>query len=197
MEGSSLSTSNSPYNKLIYPNNIGRINTGNKQIAANSNENVFSQQYAEATRNADEFHTDNILNTIPHLNRNRESATTEENDTKDDVEVSVESDYSEYVPKYVTEFGLPHPDELIQSASLASVDLPPITYKLQIKDKKCVSSGSLSTAQLESIIYACQISEQRMKPDAQGLAKRKGFFLGDGAGVGKGRQLAGFVYENW
>lgn len=26
---------------------------------------------------------------------------------------------------------------------------------------------------------------------------RKGFFLGDGAGVGKGRQLAGIIYENW
>jgi len=24
-----------------------------------------------------------------------------------------------------------------------------------------------------------------------------GFFLGDGAGVGKGRQLAGIIYENW
>ncbi len=154
-------------------------------------------QSSYAAANNMDSNTDDILNTMFPSNRYKESATNEENDTKDDVEVGTESDYSEYIPKYVTEFGLPHPDELIQSASLASVDLPPITYKLQIKDKKCVTNGSLSTAQLESIIYACQISEQRMKPDAQGFAKRKGFFLGDGAGVGKGRQLAGFVYENW
>lgn len=153
--------------------------------------------FSYATADDTDTNTEDILNTMFLSSRVKESATNEENDTKDDVEVGTESDYSEYIPKYVTDFGLPHPDELIQSASLASVDLPPITYKLQIKDKKCVKNGSLSTAQLESIIYACQISEQRMKPDAQGFSKRKGFFLGDGAGVGKGRQLAGFVYEKW
>ena len=26
---------------------------------------------------------------------------------------------------------------------------------------------------------------------------RAGFFIGDGAGVGKGRQLAGIIFENW
>jgi len=26
---------------------------------------------------------------------------------------------------------------------------------------------------------------------------RRGFFIGDGAGVGKGRQLAGTILENW
>ena len=41
-------------------------------------------------------------------------------------------------------------------------------------------------AQLESIVYACQRHE-RMLPDNQ----RAGFFIGDGAGVGKGRTIAG------
>ena len=40
--------------------------------------------------------------------------------------------------------------------------------------------------QLESIVYACQRHE-RMLPDNQ----RAGFFIGDGAGVGKGRTIAG------
>ena len=40
--------------------------------------------------------------------------------------------------------------------------------------------------QLESIVYACQRHE-RMLPDKQ----RAGFFIGDGAGVGKGRTIAG------
>ncbi len=114
----------------------------------------------------------------------------------DDVEAFHESDFSAYTPKYVN-FGVPHPDELIESASLGSADLPPITYKLKLKEKPCVTNGALSNAQLESITYACQISEKRMKPDTNGQANRLGFFLGDGAGVGKGRQLAGFVLENW
>ena len=29
------------------------------------------------------------------------------------------------------------------------------------------------------------------------LGYRYGFLLGDGAGVGKGRQLAGIIAENW
>ena len=29
------------------------------------------------------------------------------------------------------------------------------------------------------------------------VSYRRGFFLGDGAGVGKGRQLAGLIHENW
>ena len=135
----------------------------------------------------------------------------------EDVEASHESDFTTYTPKFVT-FGAPHPDELIESASLGTAELPPITYKLNLKDSPCVVTGAISSAQLESIIYACQISEKRMKPDSSGQANRLGFFLGDGAGVGKGRQLAGiinfigdysllftlyfltctgFVYENW
>ena len=45
--------------------------------------------------------------------------------------------------------------------------------------------------QLESIVYACQRHE-RMLPDNQ----RAGFFIGDGAGVGKGRTIAGRIPAN-
>ena len=46
--------------------------------------------------------------------------------------------------------------------------------------------------QLESITYASMQHEQIL-PDGT----RAGFLIGDGAGVGKGRTLAGIVYENW
>ncbi|CAN0409567.1 unnamed protein product, partial [Discosporangium mesarthrocarpum] len=55
-----------------------------------------------------------------------------------------------------------------------------------------VSTGRLSSLQLESVAYASQVHCSRL-PDGS----RAGFFIGDGAGVGKGRQLAGIILENY
>lgn len=41
-------------------------------------------------------------------------------------------------------------------------------------------------------MYACQ-RHNRMLPTGE----RAGFFIGDGAGVGKGRTVAGLILENW
>ena len=46
--------------------------------------------------------------------------------------------------------------------------------------------------QLESITYASQQHEQFL-PDGS----RAGFLIGDGAGVGKGRTIAGIIFENY
>lgn len=89
----------------------------------------------------------------------------------------------EYRPAKL-DFGVPHPDAVVETASLASVEPPDISYTLQLDD--LVASGGLSALQLESIVYACQRHEQAL-PDGQ----RAGFFIGDGAGVGKGRTIAG------
>ena len=75
---------------------------------------------------------------------------------------------------------------------MASVEPPPITYE-PILRPKVYKDNLLSRPQLETIVYACQ-SHDTMLPDKK---RRKGFFLGDGAGVGKGRQLAGLFLENW
>lgn len=45
---------------------------------------------------------------------------------------------------------------------------------------------------METVIYASQ-RHQLFAPNGD----RYGFLLGDGAGVGKGRQLAGIIAENW
>ena len=50
----------------------------------------------------------------------------------------------------------------------------------------------LSNVQLEALIYICQKHEQ-ISPDGY----RYGFLLGDGAGIGKGREIASVIYENW
>ena len=46
--------------------------------------------------------------------------------------------------------------------------------------------------QLEAVVYALQ-QHERMLPSGQ----RAGFFIGDGTGVGKGRELAAIIWENW
>lgn len=51
----------------------------------------------------------------------------------------------------------------------------------------------MSNLQLETVIYAMQRYEGPRLPDGA----RAGFFLGDGAGVGKGRQIAALIKEMW
>jgi hypothetical protein len=74
---------------------------------------------------------------------------------------------------------------------MASVDAPDITYELQLPEK-IMEKVLLSRPQLETVVYACQCHDTYL-----GNGQRRGFFLGDGAGVGKGRQLAGIILENW
>lgn len=95
-------------------------------------------------------------------------------------------------------YGLPHPDPLVQASSLANASLPPITYVPRLftdpeVKARTIDSGALSKVQLEAVVYACQRHQKRLA-DGKTCA---GFFVGDGAGVGKGRTIAGIIYENY
>ena len=87
--------------------------------------------------------------------------------------------------------GQAHPAQIVESASMAAVLPPDITYRPHLA-REIVSEGRLSNIQLERVIYAGQRHEQRL-PDGA----RAGFFVGDGTGVGKGRILAGIIADNW
>ena len=87
--------------------------------------------------------------------------------------------------------GVPHPSNIVESASMASVTPPNITYHPHLP-VEFVTQGKLSSLQLERVIYAGQRHEQRLASGARG-----GFFVGDGTGVGKGRVLAGIIADNW
>ncbi len=80
--------------------------------------------------------------------------------------------------------------------------------------KGVIESGLLSDAQLESVIYAGEahgghlagsflVNESfdtvAVAPDDAGKAVgfRRGYYLGDGTGAGKGRRIAGIVLDNW
>uniref|UniRef100_A0A8C3VKM9 Protein strawberry notch homolog 1 n=1 Tax=Catharus ustulatus TaxID=91951 RepID=A0A8C3VKM9_CATUS len=72
-----------------------------------------------------------------------------------------------------------------------SVTPPDVWYQTSISEET-IDSGWLSALQLEAITYAAQQHETFL-PNGD----RAGFLIGDGAGVGKGRTIAGIIYENY
>lgn len=107
----------------------------------------------------------------------------------------------------------PHPTMLVQSTAMASVAPPKPSYRPHLP-KSVIESGLLSDAQLESIIYAGEAHSDYLAgaflvdesfdtvsaapDDAETAVRfRRGYYLGDGTGAGKGRQVAGVVLDNW
>ncbi|MFZ1108822.1 MAG: strawberry notch family protein, partial [Rhodomicrobium sp.] len=96
---------------------------------------------------------------------------------------------------------------------MASVRPPLPTYR-PLLPRALVEQGVLSDAQIETIIYAGEAHSEMLggryiveenldtlrlaRDGEQGAVEfRKGFFLGDGTGSGKGRQAAGVILDNW
>ncbi|KHN35773.1 Protein strawberry notch like 1 [Glycine soja] len=98
--------------------------------------------------------------------------------------------FTDYRPPKIS-IGPPHPDPVVETSSLSAVQPPEPTYDPKIKDD-LESSKALSCLQIETLVYACQRHLQHLSNGA-----RAGFFIGDGAGVGKGRTIAGLIWENW
>ncbi|XP_006422306.2 protein FORGETTER 1 [Citrus sinensis] len=98
--------------------------------------------------------------------------------------------FTDYRPPKLS-IGPAHPDPIVETSSLSAVHPPEPTYDLLIK-YDLESSKSLSCLQIETLVYASQRHLQHLPNSA-----RAGFFIGDGAGVGKGRTIAGLIWENW
>jgi len=108
------------------------------------------------------------------------------------VEADPDNVYSRYEPRKTRiEGAKKHPAKLVESAAMSAVDPPDVTYTPNLP-KSLITSGALSDAQLENIIYAGQAHAQKL-PDGT----RKGYFIGDGTGVGKGRQISGILMDNF
>lgn len=104
----------------------------------------------------------------------------------------------------------PHPSPLVESGPMASVSPPAPTYRPVLPPK---IEAKISDAQLETVIYAGGAHAQVLPgswvlgeaphqvvlaaDDHPGALRfRKGFFLGDGTGCGKGREIAGVIADN-
>ncbi|XP_055317524.1 protein strawberry notch isoform X2 [Sitodiplosis mosellana] len=114
-----------------------------------------------------------------------------EEDEAEEEEMGVAETYADYWPAKL-KLGKKHPDPVVETASLSSVEPADVTYKVAIPNDPTIDKGLLSALQLESITYASQAHEQLL-PDGN----RAGFLIGDGAGVGKGRTIAGIIFENY
>ncbi|RXH42714.1 strawberry notch-like NTP hydrolase domain-containing protein [Bradyrhizobium zhanjiangense] len=106
-----------------------------------------------------------------------------------------------------------HPTKLVQSAAMASVAPPKPSYRPHLPST-LVADRVLSDAQIESVIYAGEAHSEFLagswtvdatfdvvaaaRDDAENAVRfRRGWFLGDGTGAGKGRQVAGILLDNW
>ncbi|XP_031363014.2 protein strawberry notch homolog 2, partial [Lonchura striata] len=114
----------------------------------------------------------------------------DEGEEEETEELGQTETYAEYIPSK-SKIGKHHPDLVVETSTLSSVPPPDITYSLSLPCS-VADKGSLSALQLEAIIYACQQHEVLL-PNGQ----RAGFLIGDGAGVGKGRTVAGIIFENY
>ncbi|KAA0186991.1 hypothetical protein HAZT_HAZT003034 [Hyalella azteca] len=109
---------------------------------------------------------------------------------EDDNAMGIAETYAKYSLSKL-KIGRAHPDPVVESASMASVEPPDITYRIKMPEET-VMKGKLSCLQLETITYVGQKHECFL-PDGS----RAGFLIGDGAGVGKGRTIAGIIYDNY
>lgn len=106
-----------------------------------------------------------------------------------------------------------HPTPLVQSAAMAAV-LPPVPTYHPLLPAAIIEEGLLSGAQLESVIQAGEAHSGHLAgawavdetfdvvsaaPEGaeNAVRFRRGWFLGDGTGCGKGRQVAGIILDNW
>ena len=121
--------------------------------------------------------------------------------------------YARYAPqRLIFDGARAHPTPLVESVAMGAVAPPdPGPVRLTLPER-LVSRGDLSGAQLESIALAVaahgrdlpgrfrrEDGDRLVRADkADGaLAFRQGYFIGDGTGCGKGRQVAGVILANW
>lgn len=93
------------------------------------------------------------------------------------------------VQKAIVRGAQPHPANVVESTAMASVEPPDVTYQHHLPSE-IISEGRTSNLQLEDVIYAGQASESLL-PNGS----RRGHWNGDGTGIGKGRKIYAFIYN--
>ncbi|AGH50658.1 methylase/helicase [Sphingomonas sp. MM-1] len=102
-----------------------------------------------------------------------------------------------------------HPTPLVESVAMGSITAP-VPTEVPLLPAGVIARGLLSAAQAETLIYAVSAHGRdlpgRFVPQdkgcslatsAEGAVYRMGYFLGDGTGAGKGRQVASVILDRW
>lgn len=118
--------------------------------------------------------------------------------------------YLRYRPSRIAFEDAPvHPTPLVESVAMGSVAAPQPDVCPRLP--ACwQADGLLSEAQCETLVYAAQafardlpgqfkVSQEgtSLELSEDGHSYRQGFFLGDGTGAGKGRQIAAVIMDRW
>lgn len=101
-----------------------------------------------------------------------------------------DSVFDTYHPQVTLPGSMTHPGTLVESAAMSSVMAPPTTYVPNLP-RSAVQKGALSDAQIEQVIRAGD-AHSKILPNGQ----RKGYFMGDGTGLGKAREIVGVMLDN-
>ncbi|XP_016362538.1 protein strawberry notch homolog 1-like isoform X2 [Sinocyclocheilus anshuiensis] len=159
--------------------------TGTTELNNGLKKEVSSKDVARIWVNDDmKMRSFSPVNKLPRMKEE------EEPEEEEEEELGHAETYAEYMPMKLR-IGLRHPDPVVETSSLSSVNPPDVWYRLSIPEET-IDRGWLSALQLEAITYAAQQHETFL-PNGD----RAAYLIGDGAGVGKGRTIAGIIYENY
>lgn len=122
-----------------------------------------------------------------YLEETEARAKREEEDEKD----------SAYVTYRPTLKGATHPGSIVETKAMATVPMPPLTYKPDLPESVIgkgpdYKDAKLSAVQLEAVAIAGMQNEIVLPSGARASA-----LIGDGTGVGKGREGAAILWDNW
>lgn len=114
----------------------------------------------------------------------------ETNTSPQQVDIEEGTVFASYrVQKAIVRGAHPHPANVVESTAMACVEPPDVTYRHHLPIE-VIAEGRVSNLQLEDVIYAGQATSAPL-PDGS----RKGHWNGDGTGIGKGREIFAFIYN--
>lgn len=99
-------------------------------------------------------------------------------------------DTDAYVTYRPTIKGAPHPGEIVETKTMATVPLPAITYRPHLPE--WATKRGISAVQMEAVAIAGQQNAITLPNGAYASA-----LIGDGTGVGKGRIAASILWDNY